>query len=124
MEIIIHELHGTKIAEIRSDDLVINNVQDALDIMANADALGARKIILYEKNISPEFFQLKTGLAGEVLLKFTNYKVDLAIIGEFSKYKSKSLEAFIYETNKGNQFYFVQNIETAKNRLLKDLDTQ
>jgi hypothetical protein len=47
--------------------------------------------------------------------------VDLAIIGEFSKYKSKSLEAFIYETNKGNQFYFVKNIETAKNRLLKGL---
>jgi len=123
LEIIIHEQNKIKIAEIRFDDLVINNAQDALDIMANAGEQGARKIILYEKNISPEFFQLKTGLAGEILLKFTNYKVDLAIIGEFSKYKSKSLEAFIYETNKGNQFYFVKNIETAKKKLLKGLNT-
>jgi len=121
LEIIIHELHKVKIAEIRSDDFILKNAQDALDIMANAGEQGARKIILYEKNISPEFFQLKTRLAGEILLKFTNYRVKLAIIGEFGKYKSKSLDAFIYETNKGNQFYFVTDIETAKSKLLKGL---
>ena len=49
MEIIIHDLKGTKTAEIQSDDLVRNNTQDALDIMANAGAQGARKIILQEK---------------------------------------------------------------------------
>ncbi|MBN2411496.1 DUF4180 domain-containing protein [candidate division KSB1 bacterium] len=119
MEIIIHEHENIRIAEIQSDNIVLNNVQDALDIMVTADEKGARKIIMYEKNIHPDFFLLRTRLAGEILQKFTNYMVNLAIVGDFNKYNSKSLSGFIYETNKGNQFCFVDSLQKAKDMLLK-----
>lgn len=45
-------------------------------------------------------------MAGQILQKFSNYCVGLAIIGGFSKYKSKSLNDFIYESNKSEHTIF------------------
>ena len=45
--------------------------------------------------------------------KFTLYGVQLTIIGEFEKYNSKSLNDFIYETNKQGQILFLSSEEEA-----------
>lgn len=37
-------------------------------------------LLLDEKQLGEKFFDLRTGLAGEVLQKFTNYRVRLAIV--------------------------------------------
>jgi hypothetical protein len=113
MKIIKHDNENKNIYEITSDKIILNDVQDALDLMANAGPAGKKKIILYEKNITADFFNLSTRLAGDVLQKFTNYMVELAIIGDFEKYKSESLKAFIYESNKGAQINFVDDITKA-----------
>lgn len=103
-----------KIAVITSDNIIINNTQDALDIMANSTYQGAYKIIVYQKNIHPDFFDLKTGLAGDILQKFSTYRVQLAIVGDFSIYLSKSLKDFIFESNKMGHINFVDSLTTAK----------
>jgi hypothetical protein len=113
LKINIHNINGINIAEIISDEIVISNTQDSLDLMANCDYQGARSIIINEKNIIPDFFDLKTRLAGDILQKFTNYQVRLAIVGDFSKYSSKSLQDFIYESNKAGRICFVDSIEAA-----------
>jgi hypothetical protein len=113
MELNIFEVKKHIIAEIKSEEIVINDTQDVLDVMANASYQGARSIILYEEHLRPEFFELRTGLAGEILQKFSNYRMKLAIIGAFEKYKSKSLKAFIGESNRGNQIFFVPDRDAA-----------
>jgi hypothetical protein len=113
----IFQNNNHKIAEIFSDEVEINCVQDALDVMANADSEGARNIILYEKNICPDFFDLKTGLAGEILQKFSNYTMKLSIIGDFNKYNSNSLNAFIIECNRGGHIFFVSDLDTALRKM-------
>ena len=71
--------------------------------------------MLNEKNITPDFFDLKNGIAGEILQKFSTYRVRLAIVGDFSKYTSKSLNDFIFESNKGKHINFVTStIEAIK----------
>jgi hypothetical protein len=115
IEITNHE--GVFMAELIADEVVIKEVQDALDIMANAAYSGATKLILHQKNITPDFFDLKTGIAGDILQKFSNYNMPLAIVGDFSKYTSKSLRDFIYESNKGGKVNFVATIEEAKEKL-------
>lgn len=117
MELRIISKDGTSIAEIIANNIVINETQDALDLIADCDYNGARKIILNEKNISPAFFDLKTGLAGEILQKFSNYKIQLAIVGEFTKYSSKSLHDFIYESNKLGLINFVSTTNEAIDKL-------
>jgi len=117
MEIKIIEEKGTKIALITSDDVIIKETQDALDLMADSNYQGAGKMIISEKNIVPAFFDLKTGIAGEILQKFSTYQVQLAIVGDFSKYTSKSLQDFIYESNKHGRINFVSSVEEAKAKL-------
>jgi len=119
MKIEIIKLKGVGIAEIKSDRVEIRKVQDVLDLMADCDYQGARKIILHEKNIIADFFDLKTGFAGEILQKFSNYFVELAIVGDFSKYSSQSLQDFIYESNKVGRINFVSSVEEAIEALLK-----
>jgi hypothetical protein len=117
MEIIIHTHKNIKIAEVSSADLLIRNPQDALDLMAEAGYLGAGSIILLEKHLDPSFFDLKSGLAGEILQKFSNYNLKLALVGDFSKYNSKSLQDFIRESNRGNRIFFFDDFEAAIARL-------
>lgn len=46
-----------------------------------------------------------------------NYHTKLDIIGDFSKYTSKPLHDFIYECSKGNNTFFVDNLDQAVEKL-------
>lgn len=113
MKIEIIQINDNSIADVISEKILIRETQDALDIMANCNYQGAYKIVIKEQNITPEFFDLKTGLAGDILQKFSTYRVQLAIIGDFSKYTSKSFKDFISESNRYRRINFVSSKEEA-----------
>ena len=117
MNIETHIINNTKIAEVSSEQIIINSAEDGLDLLGNLYYQGFDKIIIYEKNITPNFFDLKTGIAGEILQKFSNYRVPLAIIGNFEKYESKSIKDFIFESNKSKHINFVGTLSDALNKL-------
>jgi hypothetical protein len=101
------------IALITSDTVDLRITQDALDIMANCKA---RAMILGKKNIAPEFFDLKTGLLGEVMQKFVNYGFRVAIVGDFTD-GSKNFQDFIFESNKTGMLLFLPSEDEAIRRL-------
>lgn len=113
MKIETHTINDTKIAEVISADTVINTIEDGLNLLGSIYYQDFDRIIIHEKNITPDFFDLKNGIAGEILQKFTNYRVRLAIVGDFSKYASKSVHDFIFESNKGKQINFVSSQSEA-----------
>lgn len=114
----VNEKNGSKVAIVDEDGIVIATAQDALDLMATAfHVLGCNKLLVPKENICREFFDLKTGLAGEILQKFTNYHIRLAIVGDFSNIQSKALRDFIYESNNGSQLFFVETRDEALDRL-------
>lgn len=117
MDIKTHKIDDTAIAEIISDKIIINNTEDALDFLGNIYYQGFDHILIYQKNITADFFDLKNKMAGDILQKFSNYRVHLVIIGDFTKFTSKSLKDFIYESNKGKHVNFVENISEALNAL-------
>jgi hypothetical protein len=118
MEFIEHAITGGKAVEIRSEEVVVLTEQDALDIMANIGYLyDSRKIILHKKNLGEDFFDLNSGLAGGILQKFSNYRVRLAVVGDFSGYESNRLKEFILESNKGKQVNFVGDLSKAMESL-------
>lgn len=119
MKINIINKNNTPIAVIESNEIVINELDDAVDLLGNCDYLGTSKIIIQKEHLNPDFFELKTGLAGEILQKFSNYRKKLAIVGIFSEYTSKSLRDFIYESNKMGRISFVHSIEEAEKTLVK-----
>jgi len=102
-----------KIAELHDTSFMISETQDILDIFGSLYGSECQGLIIYEHNLNASFFDLKTGLAGEILQKFSNYRMRLAIIGDFSKFDSKSFKDFIYESNKSNLVFFAENYDVA-----------
>ncbi len=99
------------------DEIVLKDLGSALDLMATAQyETECNKIILNKENICDDFFDLRTGIAGEVLQKFTNYGVKFAIVGDFKNISSKALNDFIYECNNGNNILFLQSIEEVRKK--------
>ena len=113
MHIQTHKISHTEIAEIISDQIIIQNAEDALDLLGNVYYQGFDRMIIHQKNITPDFFDLKNKMAGEILQKFSTYRVRLAIVGDFSEFTSKSLKDFMYESNKGKHVNFVASAEAA-----------
>ncbi len=108
---------GRQTAELKSDGVLIESTRDILDIMADIGARGIDELILHEGSITPAFFKLSTGLAGEILQKCSNYMMRVALVGDFSRYASESLRAFIRESNRGRQVFLVDTLDKAKHLL-------
>ncbi|WP_390454455.1 DUF4180 domain-containing protein [Chryseobacterium sp. Alg-005] len=117
MKIKEHLINNTKIAEIISDEILIQSAQDGLDLLGNVYYEGFDKVIIHENNMAPDFFDLKTKLAGEILQKFSNYRIPLAVVGDFSKYESKSLRDFIMESNQTRHINFTSTLSEALEKL-------
>jgi len=117
MELHISENNGRTIAELRTRSIAINSADDALDLIGNSGYLGADGIIIYKSSLHESFFDLKTGLAGEILQKFSNYKMSLAIVGDYENIESKSMKDFIFESNKVGRIIFPKTLDDAKLQL-------
>jgi hypothetical protein len=113
MMIKIHEKGNSKIAEVQANEVIIRRVQDALDLMVDPALAGAKKIIVRQENLAPDFYNLPSGLAGEIMQKFVNYQIQLAIVGDFGQVNSASLKALIYESNRSGQIFFQPTLADA-----------
>ena len=108
------------IAVVNSNELIIKDVQTAIDfIMSIKYETNCNKIALNKSAVVEDFFILSKGLAGEILQKFINYQTKFAIYGDYSKYTSKPLKDFIYESNKGKDIFFVSNEDESIEMLSK-----
>ena len=110
--------NNIEIAVVTSEELLITDVQSALDLVMTVKyETGCTNIALNKEAIADDFFILSTCLAGEILQKFINYGVRFAIYGDFSKYTSKPWKDFLYESNKGRDIYFQPDITQAVDKL-------
>jgi len=117
MKIKYLEQNGNVIAVL--EEGVIATVQDALDLIATASYQGASAVVMPMERLSPNFFSLKTGFAGEMLQKFVNYDMRAAIIGDFSGFESENLKAFMRESNRGRHVLFAPTMEEAVRELAR-----
>ena len=107
------------LALVTGNEKIITDVQSALDVaMSVKYDINTNKIIIDKKVIAEDFFILSTGLAGEILQKYINYDVKIAIYGDYSRYSSKPLKDFIYESNNGKDVFFVSSKDEAVKKLI------
>ncbi|HDS1140285.1 TPA: DUF4180 domain-containing protein [Stenotrophomonas maltophilia] len=85
------------------------------------DALGhqAGWIAVPVQRLSPDFFELRTGIAGHWLQMLVNYRLRFAVLGDVSAYRaqSASLDAWITECNRGRDGCFVADWDALLARL-------
>jgi hypothetical protein len=107
------------IAIVHSNEVIIADAQSALDVIASVYYKhNITKIAIDKAAITEDFFRLSTGLAGDVVQKFVNYRFRVAIVGDFSGYTSKPLRDYMYECNNGRHLYFVADEKEAIERLI------
>lgn len=117
MQIITHNKKDKQIAELVSDSMLIQTPEDGSQLIADLYYQGFDLIIIYAYQLSPSFFNLKTGLAGEVLQKCSNWRIRLAVIGDFTQVTSNSMRDFIFESNKGRLVNFLNSATEAIERV-------
>ena len=114
------EQNGKIITQVETEETLITDVQSALDLMATVRyETGADRLILPKAALDERFFVLSSGLAGDILQKFVNYQLKIAIVGDYSGYTSKPLRDFIYESNNGSHVFFVATVEDALEKLAR-----
>lgn len=110
--------NNMEIVIIEENEINIKQAMPAIDVIMDIKyQTNCSNIVIDKKCISEDFFQLSTGLAGEVFQKLINYHIRLAIFGDFSTYTSKALRDFMYESNKGKDFFFVETQQQAIEKL-------
>ena len=111
--------NNVSVAVIHSDDFIVDSAQSALDVIADVVYSDrCSRIAINKEAFAEEFFVLSTGLAGDILQKFANFSVKLAVIGDFSGFKSDALKDFIYESNRGSAVFFVPDETQAIEALI------
>jgi len=116
-----YELQGVRIFECAVEGPPLRSDRDAVDLMSEARGRGANFIVIPIERLDDDFFRLETHMAGEVIQRFALYRVRVAILGDISRRvaESKSLRGFVYESNRGNQCWFVDREELG-NRLERE----
>ena len=118
---IANDIHSDHVLICDADGPKISNERDANDLLSAAFEHSATLVAIPVTRLSDDFFRLNTRFAGNVVQKFVNYKVRLAIVGDISQWTaaSKPLHDFIYEANRGQQLWFVRDMAELEARLAR-----
>ena len=111
-------LHGVTIY-VRESGPALSSESDAIDLISEASEIDPQWLAVPADQFAPEFFTLRTRLAGLFIQKLTNYGQRLAIVGDISEHtaRSSALRDFVTESNRGGQVWFVAGLSELERRL-------
>jgi hypothetical protein len=92
--------------------IAIRSVRDISD--AIGACFDARGLLLTEADLAPEFFDLPSGFAGELLQKFTNYQIRVAIVLPDPAIYGERFSELAHEHSSHPLIRFVPSQEEAK----------
>ncbi|MCX7585444.1 DUF4180 domain-containing protein [Phenylobacterium sp. 58.2.17] len=113
------QIAGHRVLLWPQDGQPLANGRDASDIIGDAFSAQAQIVAIPAARLSPDFLRLSTGLAGEVLQKFVNYGLRVAIVGDVSAAAAASapLRDFIGESNRGRHVWFVPDLAALEAKI-------
>lgn len=111
--------HDMQVLVCSPDGKKLKSEDDAVELIGEALSEGARMILVPVERLEDDFFQLKTRLAGHFLQKFVTYRRHLVILGDISQHiaQSQTFRDFVYETNRGNKVWFMNNLQELSEQL-------
>ncbi len=91
---------------------------DALDLIVACGQNNTNKLMLQAENFTPDFFRLRTGVAGDILQKFSTYRIQVAAVLSPELVNQGRFREMVLEANRGNQFRVFYNRESAEQWLV------
>ncbi|HKN12394.1 MAG TPA: DUF4180 domain-containing protein [Candidatus Binatus sp.] len=115
----LYELRGVRVLECAADGTKLQTYSDAVELIGKAFENRATLIVVPVECLDDDFFRLKTRIAGELIQKFVQYRRRLAIVGDISRHLagSSALRAFVNESNRGNEVWFLASLAELDQRL-------
>ncbi len=104
-----------------SSDSAADNIQtqrDILDLIVHCSEVGSSRVLIKEGALHPDFFDLSSGLAGDITLKLSSYRVKTAIVADLAKVKSERFLEWTAECNRVKEIFFTASEKKAKEWLL------
>lgn len=100
---------GSGIIHLRRHGPSLAVGQDALDAIGEAWGSDASTIVVPVERFEAGFFDLRTGVLGELTQKFSNYRIRLIVLGDVTAHvaASTAFRDYVRETNAGDQVWFV-----------------
>lgn len=77
---------------------------DAIDLVAACGENDTQWLMVFADNLSDDFYRLSSGVAGNILLKFSNYHIRVAAVLTPELVNQGRFREMVIETNRGNQF--------------------
>lgn len=107
----IETINGQRVLLWDREGAPLASSRDASDLVGEAFSTEAKVVVIPVERLSPEFLKLSSGLAGEVLQKFVNYGLKVAILGDITAAVAASgpLRDFVRESNRGRSVWFVDD---------------
>ncbi|MEU0084651.1 DUF4180 domain-containing protein [Streptomyces sp. NPDC006274] len=115
---VVEERSGVQVLMCDPAGPKVATTQDALDLVG-AVFLGAEMVAVPAERLDEQFFSLGTRFAGEVMQKFANYRLRLAVVGDISRHleASSALRALVHESNRSDHIWFVPDVDALDARL-------
>lgn len=91
-------------------------------VIGDALTLAVDTVVVPVERFEPEFFDLTTGVAGDIVQAFATYQLRLVVLGELPPVasSSRSFASFVTESNRGRQTWFVDTITELETKSAAD----
>ncbi|MCJ1676513.1 DUF4180 domain-containing protein [Streptomyces sp. APSN-46.1] len=115
----LQTIHDVPVLMCAPEGEPIGGERDVLDLIGNAGYQGAEWVVIPAGRLDDAFFRLRTRVAGDIVQKFVNYRLGLAVLGDISRHTeaSSALRDFVGECNRGRQTWFLADVEELGQRL-------
>ncbi|MFZ0590229.1 MAG: DUF4180 domain-containing protein [Bryobacteraceae bacterium] len=114
-----YDLHGFRVVELTAEGPLLRNDRDVVDVITTASEHRPEFIVVPTERLDDDFFHLRTRVAGEIIQKFSTYRLRLVIVGDISGHlnESSAFREFVYECNRGSHIWFLNDLEELGQRL-------
>ncbi|MEE1832394.1 DUF4180 domain-containing protein [Streptomyces sp. SP17KL33] len=115
----LQTIHDVPVLMCAAEGASIGGESDALDLIGDAGYQGAAWVVVPVERFDERFFRLSTRVAGDIIQKFVQYRVGLAVVGDISRYTaaSSALADFVRECNRNRQTWFLADVGELRERL-------
>jgi hypothetical protein len=115
------ELSGIRVLHLDAEGDPISTPDDAADLVGSAWSHRATMVAIPLARLDPKFFNLRSGVAGEITQKLVNYRLQLAVLGDLSPQleKSSALRDWVRESNAGDHIWFLDDALALEDKLAR-----
>ena len=115
----VRELGGRRLLVCAAQGSLLAEETDASDFLSLAFSNNAKLLVVPVSRLDKRFFDLRSGIAGQIVQKFANYRVQLVVLGDVSEWvqRSPAFRDFVHEANQGSSLWFVSDEEILSEKL-------